>query len=59
VQPWIPPLVAFVISFFTSMGGVSGAFLLLPFQMSFYDDQFDVSTWGIFSLTGRGYDAEP
>lgn len=35
VQPWVPPLVAFVISFFTSMGGVSGAFLLLPFQMSF------------------------
>jgi len=34
VQPWIPPLVALVISFFTSMGGVSGAFLLLPFQMS-------------------------
>ena len=32
---WLPPLVAFVISFFTSMGGVSGAFLLLPFQMSF------------------------
>lgn len=30
-----PPLVAFVISFFTSMSGVSGAFLLLPFQMSF------------------------
>ncbi|MGD9824154.1 sulfite exporter TauE/SafE family protein [Desulfobacter sp.] len=35
VQPWIPPLVAFGISFFTSMGGISGAFLLLPFQMSF------------------------
>jgi len=35
VSPWVPPLVAFVISFFTSMGGVSGAFLLLPFQMSF------------------------
>jgi hypothetical protein len=35
VAPWIPPLIAFVISFFTSMGGVSGAFLLLPFQMSF------------------------
>ena len=34
VAPWIPPLVAFVISFFTSMGGVSGAFLLLPFQVS-------------------------
>ena len=35
ISVWIPPLVAFVISFFTSMGGVSGAFLLLPFQMSF------------------------
>lgn len=35
VAIWIPPLVAFVVSFFTSMGGVSGAFLLLPFQMSF------------------------
>ncbi len=35
VELWIPPLVAFVISFFTSMGGISGAFLLLPFQMSF------------------------
>ena len=35
VSPWIPPCVGFVVSFFTSMGGVSGAFLLLPFQMSF------------------------
>ena len=35
VAPWMPPLVAFGISFFTAMGGVSGAFLLLPFQMSF------------------------
>jgi uncharacterized membrane protein YfcA len=34
VALWVPPLVALVISFFTSMGGVSGAFLLLPFQMS-------------------------
>lgn len=34
VALWIPPAVAFVISFLTSMGGVSGAFLLLPFQMS-------------------------
>ncbi len=34
VAPWLPPLVAFGISFFTSMGGVSGAFLLLPFQVS-------------------------
>lgn len=31
---WIPPLVGMVISFFTSMGGISGAFLILPFQMS-------------------------
>lgn len=30
----VPPLVALGISFFTSMAGVSGAFLLLPFQMS-------------------------
>jgi len=34
VSPLVPPLVAFTISFFTSMGGVSGAFLLLPFQVS-------------------------
>lgn len=34
-NPLIPPLVALVVSFVTSMGGVSGAFLLLPFQMSF------------------------
>ena len=34
VSPLVPPLVAFIVSFFTSMGGVSGAFLLLPFQMS-------------------------
>ena len=34
ISPWLPPLVAFTISFFTSMGGVSGAFLLLPIQMS-------------------------
>jgi uncharacterized membrane protein YfcA len=30
----LPPMVSLVISFFTSMGGISGAFLLLPFQMS-------------------------
>ncbi|MBI5551291.1 MAG: sulfite exporter TauE/SafE family protein [Desulfobacterales bacterium] len=34
VNPLIPFVVAFGVSFFTSMGGVSGAFLLLPFQMS-------------------------
>ena len=33
---FIPPLVAFLISFFTSMAGVSGAFLLLPLQMSVF-----------------------
>ena len=31
---FIPPLVAFVISFFSSMAGITGAFLVLPFQMS-------------------------
>lgn len=34
VNPFIPFVVAFVVSFITSMGGVSGAFLLLPFQVS-------------------------
>lgn len=34
VSVWVPPLVSMVISFFTSMGGVSGAFVLLPFQVS-------------------------
>ena len=34
VQPALPLVVAFVVSLFTSMGGVSGAFLLLPFQVS-------------------------
>lgn len=35
VHPLIPFFLAFAVSFFTSMGGVSGAFLLLPFQVSF------------------------
>ena len=34
VSPFIPPLVAFLVSSFTASAGVSGAFLLLPFQMS-------------------------
>ncbi len=36
VKTWVllPPLVAFIVSFFTSMGGISGAFLFLPFQVS-------------------------
>ncbi|HPS01051.1 MAG TPA: sulfite exporter TauE/SafE family protein [Candidatus Sumerlaeota bacterium] len=35
VSPWIPPLVAFGISLLTSSGGISGAVLLLPYQMSY------------------------
>jgi uncharacterized membrane protein YfcA len=31
---WLPPLVAFLVSSLTATAGVSGAFLLLPFQMS-------------------------
>lgn len=34
---WLPPLAAFTISFFTSMVGISGAFLLVPFQISVMD----------------------
>ena len=34
VNPIIPPLVAFIVSSITASAGVSGAFLLLPFQMS-------------------------
>lgn len=34
VNVLIPPLVAFVISFLSSMGGLSGAFLILPFMVS-------------------------
>jgi uncharacterized membrane protein YfcA len=36
VETWffLPPLVALVVSTLTSMGGISGAFLLLPFQVS-------------------------
>jgi uncharacterized membrane protein YfcA len=33
-SPFLPPLVALVVSAFTASAGVSGAFLLLPFQMS-------------------------
>ncbi len=37
VTTWVflPPLIAFFVSLLTSMGGVSGAFLLLPYQVSF------------------------
>jgi uncharacterized membrane protein YfcA len=34
VFPLVPPLVTFLISLFTTSAGISGAFLLLPFQMS-------------------------
>ncbi|OMQ02806.1 hypothetical protein BW722_04925 [Lawsonia intracellularis] len=32
---FIPPLASFIVSFFMSMLGLSGAFLLIPFQISF------------------------
>ena len=32
---WLPPLVTFFLAYFGAMAGVTGAFLLLPFQMSF------------------------
>lgn len=50
----IPPLVAFGISFFTSMGGISGAFLLLPFQMSVlgFTGPSVTSTNFLFNVTG-------
>jgi uncharacterized membrane protein YfcA len=50
--PWIPPLTAFAISFFTSMGGVSGAFLILPFQISFlgYNHPSVSSTNQLFNI---------
>lgn len=34
VAPWVPFLAGFAVAFVCSMGGVSGANLLLPFQMS-------------------------
>jgi len=34
VAPWIPFVAGLAVAFICSMGGVSGAFLLLPFQMS-------------------------
>ena len=51
---FIPPLVAFAISFFTSMGGISGAFLLLPFQMSVlgFTSPSVTSTNFLFNVTG-------
>jgi hypothetical protein len=36
VNPIVSFAVALIVSFFTSMGGVSGAILLLPFQVSFF-----------------------
>ncbi|MCI5168569.1 MAG: sulfite exporter TauE/SafE family protein [Candidatus Electrothrix sp. GM3_4] len=53
VQLWLPPLVAFCISFFTSMSGVSGAFLLLPFQVSYlgFDTPSVSATNHLFNIT--------
>lgn len=30
VSPFVPPLMAFAVSFFSSMGGLSGAFCCCP-----------------------------
>jgi uncharacterized membrane protein YfcA len=51
---FIPSAVAFVISFFTSMAGISGAFLLLPFQISVlgYTTTSVTSTNFLFNVTG-------
>jgi hypothetical protein len=51
---FIPPVVAFTISFFTSMAGISGAFLLLPFQMSVlgFTTTSVTSTNFLFNVTG-------
>jgi uncharacterized membrane protein YfcA len=51
---FIPPLVALIVSFFTAMGGVSGAFLLLPFQMSFlgYVNPSVSATNQLFNIAG-------
>ena len=51
---FIPPAVAFAISFFTSMAGISGAFLLLPFQMSVlgFTTTSVTSTNFLFNVTG-------
>jgi len=51
---WQPPLVAFGLSFFTSMAGVSGAFLLLPFQMSVlhFDTPAVSPTNMVYNITG-------
>lgn len=35
VSPFVPAFAAFAISFFCSISGISGAFLLLPWQVSF------------------------
>ncbi len=51
---FVPPTVAFAISFFTSMAGISGAFLLLPFQMSVlgFTSTSVTSTNFLFNVTG-------
>jgi len=51
---FVPPAVAFAISFFTSMAGISGAFLLLPFQMSVlgFTSTSVTSTNFLFNVTG-------
>ena len=54
IEVLIPPLVGFIISFFTSMAGISGAFLLLPLQMSVlnFTTPSVTSTNFLFNVTG-------
>jgi len=57
---WLPGLVAFVISFFTSMGGLSGAFILMPFQISILGFSSPAVTptnlvYNVFSIPGGVY----
>ena len=50
---WLPPLVAFCVSLFTSTAGVSGAFILLPFQVSVlgYTQPSVSATNHVFNIT--------
>jgi len=51
---FLPPLVSFVVSFFASMAGITGAFLLLPFQMSVlgFTSPSVTATNFLFNVTG-------
>jgi uncharacterized membrane protein YfcA len=54
VALWVPPLVGALLSLVCSTGGVSGAFLLLPFQMTFlgYTSPSVSATNQLFNVVG-------